>query len=67
MRKQQRYRSVHRFLGFAEKAGVREALGYGGQEPRPLDPVRDAMDPELLEPVVRRGPIYRPTPGDRRA
>ena len=48
-------------------AAVREALGYGGQEPRPLDPARDAMDPELLEPVVRRGPIYRPTPGEPRA
>ena len=44
-------------------AGVRKSLGYTGQDARPLDPERDAVDRSLLEPVLRRGPIYRPTPG----
>jgi len=44
-------------------AAVRKALGYAGQDARPLDPERDAVDRSLLEPVLRRGPIYRPTPG----
>jgi hypothetical protein len=44
-------------------AGVRQELGYAGQDARPLDPERDAVDRSLLEPVLRRGPIYRPTPG----
>jgi len=44
-------------------AAVRKALGYAGQDARPLDPERDTVDRSLLEPVLRRGPIYRPTPG----
>ena len=40
---------------------VREAIGYGGQTARAIDPSPDYLD--LLESVVRRGPIYRPTPG----
>ena len=43
-------------------AAVRKALGYAGQDARPLGPERDAVDRSLLEPVLRRGPIYRPTP-----
>ena len=43
-------------------AEVRRALGYAGQDARPLDPERDAVDRSILEPVLRRGPIYRPTP-----
>ncbi len=39
---------------------VREAVGYGGQTARAIDPEPDYLD--LLESVVRRGPIYRPTP-----
>jgi hypothetical protein len=39
---------------------VREAIGYGGQSPRAINPAPDYLD--LLESVVRRGPIYRPTP-----
>ena len=43
-------------------AAVRKALGYAGQDARPLGPQHDAVDRSLLEPVLRRGPIYRPTP-----
>lgn len=41
---------------------VREALGYHGQGPSPLDPRVDYMEDGLLESVIKRGPIYRPTP-----
>src|SRR5690349_24841358 len=42
---------------------VQRAIGYSGQEPRPMDPRPDYLDDGLLEAVIRRGPIYRPTPG----
>ena len=41
---------------------VKEAIGYSGQEPRSMDPRADYMEDGLLESVIRRGPIYRPTP-----
>ncbi len=41
---------------------VQEAIGYTGQGPRPMDPYPDYMEHGLLESVIRRGPIYRPTP-----
>ena len=41
---------------------VREAVGYTGQGPSPIDPRVDYMEDGLLESVIRRGPIYRPTP-----
>lgn len=41
---------------------VRELIGYSGQAPRPIDPRADYMEDGLLESVIRRGPIYRPTP-----
>ena len=41
---------------------VRQALGYTGQGPAPLDPRVDYMEDGLLESVIKRGPIYRPTP-----
>jgi hypothetical protein len=41
---------------------VREALGYHGQGPRPLEAALSEEDESLLEAVRRRGPIYRPTP-----
>jgi hypothetical protein len=41
---------------------VRRALGYTGQGPTPLDPRVDYMEDGLLESVIKRGPIYRPTP-----
>lgn len=43
---------------------VRQAIDYHGQGPRPIDPRADYMEDGLLESVIRRGPIYRPTPGD---
>jgi hypothetical protein len=41
---------------------VRKAVGYMGQGPSPLDPRVDYMEDGLLEAVIKRGPIYRPTP-----
>jgi hypothetical protein len=41
---------------------VRQAIGYTGQGPSPLDPRVDYMEDGLLESVLKRGPIYRPTP-----
>jgi hypothetical protein len=41
---------------------VRKAIGYAGQGPSPLDPRVDYMEDGLLESVIKRGPIYRPTP-----
>jgi hypothetical protein len=41
---------------------VREAVGYTGQGPSPIDPRVDYMEDGLLESVIKRGPIYRPTP-----
>jgi hypothetical protein len=43
-------------------AAVRKALGYAGQDARSLGSDQEAVDRSLLEPVLRRGPIYRPTP-----
>jgi hypothetical protein len=46
---------------------VRARLGYDGQQPRPINVRSDDLDPALLQPVIQRGPIYRPTPdADRR-
>jgi len=41
---------------------VRAAIGYGGQVSRPIDPRPDYLDDGLLQSVIDRGPIYRPTP-----
>jgi hypothetical protein len=41
---------------------VRQAVGYAGQGASPLDPRVDYMEDGLLESVIKRGPIYRPTP-----
>ena len=41
---------------------VRQAVGYTGQGPTPLDPRVDYMEDGLLESVIKRGPIYRTTP-----
>lgn len=41
---------------------VRQAIGYAGQKPTPIDPRPDYMEDGLLESVIRRGPIYRRTP-----
>jgi hypothetical protein len=50
--------------GYFLDEGVREALGYPGQEAIPIvhsDPPDYERD-GLLAAVVERGPIYRPTP-----
>lgn len=41
---------------------VRQAVGYTGQGPTPLDPRVDYMEDGLLESVIKRGAIYRATP-----
>lgn len=43
---------------------VRTLIGYPGQESAPYDPheTPDYLTDGTLERVVRRGPIYRPTP-----
>jgi hypothetical protein len=45
---------------------VRRTLGYPGVAPRPAPAAPDEaeyyLDDDLLEPVTKRGPIYRPTP-----
>ena len=45
---------------------VRARLGYAGQGPRPIDPHADYLDDGLLQSVLSRGPVYRPTPGTER-
>ena len=41
---------------------VRETIGYAGQIPRSIDPHPDYLDDGLLQSVISRGPIFRPTP-----
>lgn len=41
---------------------IRKAIGYTGQGGQPIDPRPDYMEDGLLESVIKRGPIYRPTP-----
>jgi hypothetical protein len=41
---------------------VRDAIGYHGQTPQTIDPRPDYLEDGLLESVIRRGAIYRPTP-----
>ena len=45
---------------------IREALGYPGVEKRPIDPDAppDYLQDGLLDSVIERGPVYRPTPTD---
>lgn len=40
---------------------VRDRLNYHGQTARPIDPRPDYHDDGLLQAVIDRGPIYRPT------
>jgi len=52
--------------GYFLDEGVREAIGYRGQEAVPIEHL-DPPDYErdgLLASVVERGPVYRPTPPD---
>ena len=43
---------------------VRARLKYDGQSPRPIDPRADYLDDDLLQSVINRGPVFRPTPAD---
>jgi hypothetical protein len=45
---------------------MRDAIGYPGLEARPIDPdlPPDYLADGLLDSVVARGPVYRPTPAD---
>jgi hypothetical protein len=45
---------------------IREAIGYPGLERRPIDETAapDYLADGLLDSVVARGPVYRPTPTD---
>jgi hypothetical protein len=44
---------------------VRKLIGYSGQAPLPIDPHPDYQDDGLLDSVISRGPIYRPSVGQR--
>jgi hypothetical protein len=41
---------------------VRAKLSYNGQSGRTIDPRQDYLDEGLLQSVLDRGPVYRPTP-----
>jgi hypothetical protein len=43
---------------------IRSAIGYPGIEERPIDPDAppDYLEDGLLDSVIARGPVYRPTP-----
>jgi hypothetical protein len=43
---------------------VRKAINYHGQTPQPIPTEPDYLEDGLLESVIGRGPIYRPTPVD---
>jgi hypothetical protein len=45
--------------GYFLSPDVRERLGYPGQQAKRLE---DDFDQDLLQPVIDRGPIFRPTP-----
>jgi hypothetical protein len=45
--------------GYFLSPDVRERLGYPGQQAKKLE---DDFDQELLQPVIDRGTIFRPTP-----
>lgn len=44
---------------------VRKKIGYPGQDRSPIDPnaIPEYSQDNLLQPVILRGAIYRPTPG----
>jgi hypothetical protein len=51
--------------GYLMSPRVMAELGYPGQEAKIVDPddVIRTLHDGLLDPVIERGPIYRPTPG----
>ncbi len=51
---------------FAALAEIVAGVGYHGQVPQPLASRPDHLNDGLLQPVIDRGPIYRPTPRTNR-
>jgi len=49
----------HAYTGYYQRAEVLDALGIPGRPPHPLGYEMEAGDPSLLDPVRRRGPLYR--------
>ncbi len=51
--------------GYYMSPSIRHLIGYPGQEKRAFDPdaTPEYIDNGMLQAVVDRGPIYRPTPG----
>lgn len=50
--------------GYMMHPAVGAAVRYAGQQPQQVNPfdINDVIDEGLLDPVVERGAIYRPTP-----
>lgn len=50
--------------GYLMSPRVGRLIGYAGQQPKQVDPYSYValVDSGLLDPVVARGPIFRPTP-----
>ncbi len=50
--------------GYMMHPAVGAAIHYPGQQPQQVNPfdINDVIDEGLLDPVVERGEIYRPTP-----
>lgn len=50
--------------GYYMQPRVRELIGYPGQESRPANPdeTPEYVENGMLQQVIDRGPIYRPTP-----
>jgi hypothetical protein len=50
--------------GYLMSPEVGTALGYPGQQDKPVDThdIVTVINEGLLDPVIERGPIYRPTP-----
>jgi hypothetical protein len=50
--------------GYMMAPEVRAALGYPGQQAKPVNPfdIHDVVEDGLLDPVIERGQIYRDAP-----
>jgi hypothetical protein len=51
--------------GYYTDAGVRRRIGYDGQQPVEVRPeiIPNYVEEGLIEPLLERGPIYRPVDG----
>jgi hypothetical protein len=51
--------------GYYTDAGVRKLIGYDGQQPVEVRPeiIPNYVEEGLIDPLLARGPIYRPAPG----